>query len=190
MSLALSPLGPSVKNWIKEILPIPIKEIDTHSFYKNFLMYLSTEAPVSIERFKLMQPEGSYFTNGVALVKESQPEVELRKYDESIVTPKIIIDSEYKKAVFKNEDGKYEICLPESTYNFLRVIAGDDTYNMNALRYFMRNVLVSEIEGRAFQSALYLYGAPGTSKSTFAELLKVLVPSERVQEFNRNQNNF
>lgn len=45
-------------------------------------------------------------------------------------------------------------------------------------------------EGKNWQSALFLWGAPGTSKTVWAEILKKLVPSNFIQEFSRNQNQF
>jgi hypothetical protein len=50
--------------------------------------------------------------------------------------------------------------------------------------------LTSSIEGKNWQSGLYLYGAPGTSKTVWAELCRKLVPPDFVQEFSRTQNQF
>lgn len=41
-----------------------------------------------------------------------------------------------------------------------------------------------------WQSGLFLYGAPATSKTLWADLAKRLIPKSRIQEFSRTQNQF
>lgn len=52
--------------------------------------------------------------------------------------------------------------IREDTVNFLKVICGENAYNMSVLRAFARQILTAPAEGRNWQSALYLWGAPGT----------------------------
>jgi len=180
-----------VKNWCSLIFPLAVREIDTVQFYKIFLTYLATDSPVSTDSFTKMTPVGAYFKNFAATIEPGNLEVQLRPYNKSIVSPKRIIQSDYRRPSFSTSDlSGTKIGMSEEAINFLKVICGSESYNLNVLRVFLRNVLTAPYEGRFFQSALYLYGAPGTSKSMWAELIKALVPPEQIQEFSRTQNQF
>jgi hypothetical protein len=67
--------------------------------------------------------------------------------------------------------------ISETTYDFLRVLCGENPLYLYILKVFIRNVLTAPFEGRNWESGMYLYGAPGISKSVWVELLKLLVPS-------------
>jgi len=60
--------------------------------------------------------------------------------------------------------------MHQSTLDFLEVICGSNNVTLTILRMFIRNILTSRYEGRNWQSAIYLYGAPATSKSVWADL--------------------
>lgn len=180
-----------VKTWIKQVMPLGVSSIDTVGFYKTLLQYLATEQPISIDKFYSMMPVGAFFKDGAATLEPGNKQIKLLEYNQSIVTPKRVINSNFVFPSFKvDNEGHAKIAMGEDTINFLRVICGSDNYNLNVLRVFLRNVITAKYEGRNWQSALYLYGAPGTSKSMWIELIKSLIPPEQVQEFSRTQNQF
>jgi hypothetical protein len=133
----------------------------------------------------------NFFLNGVASLEPMQNVVQLLKYGPNIFTPSEVIQENYEEIkIYQGEKGSKHTAMKEVTLNFLKVICGSDEYNLNVFRVFARNVITASFEGRNWQSALFLYGAPGTSKTVWAEMLKKLVPSNFVQEFSRNQNQF
>jgi hypothetical protein len=107
-------------------------------------------------------------------------------YGKSFYSGEDFIVADYTEPSFYN--GK--IALRKETKNLLFVLTGEDKYAGNVLRYFARNCLTSDLEGRNWQTALSLYGAAGTAKSAWAELIKKLVSPHYVQEFSREQNQF
>lgn len=130
---------------------------------------------------------GEPFKNIFAQVIQGQPEVTERPYGPDIIVEAEPINAAYAKPNFRVE-GK--IAMQQSTLNFLEVICGSSSYTLMVLRVFIRNIITARYEGRNWQSAVYLYGAPGTSKSVWSDLIKGLVSPNAIQEFNRHQNQF
>lgn len=117
-------------------------------------------------------------------------------YGPEIVTPDEIIEEDYNAVTFKevaDQSGiptSKMVCISEQTKLFLEVICGKSRYNLNVFRMALRNALTAPYEGKNWQSAIYLYGAPATSKSIWAEVFKKLIPKNFIQEFSRTQNQF
>lgn len=126
----------------------------------------------------------------VAKLEPSKKEVIQIPYGPEIVTPPEIIDADYQSAKFEEKDARRFTVVGKPTRDFLEVICGSNTYNLNVFRIFIRNCLTAKYEGTNWQSCVYLYGGPGTSKSVWAEVVKKIIPKKFVQEFNRNQNQF
>nr|YP_009728240.1 putative plasmid-associated DNA primase [Colemanosphaera angeleri]QIA47176.1 putative plasmid-associated DNA primase [Colemanosphaera angeleri] len=66
----------------------------------------------------------------------------------------------------------------------------NDPYIYSAIRGTLRTILTAPIDGDLFQSALWLCGPPGSSKSVIADLFKRFVPKETIAEFAHTTNQF
>nr|YP_007890192.1 hypothetical protein L079_pgp017 [Pleodorina starrii]AFY64465.1 hypothetical protein [Pleodorina starrii] len=181
-----------VSSWLAQLFVQIPKEVDSNSFHLSFLKYLASVQSCTLAQFDERTPVGSFFKNVVAKVDPESTSVIQLPYGPEIVTPQEIISSDYKvlETQFDKRIGSNTICLQEVTKDFLNVICGSNPYNLNVCRILIRDAIVSPFEGQFRQSAVYLYGAPGTSKSVWAEVLKKLIPKKYVQEFSRNQNQF
>jgi len=99
-----------------------------------------------------------------------------------------VLDIDYTRAQIS--DSPPLILVNKETETFLRVIGNDDFYILNVLRGFLRICLTAREEGRYWQSGVWVYGPPATSKSVWAELLKKIIDPDQIAEFSRTQNQF
>ena len=182
-----------VYKWLERLFVEVPDAVDNTSFHLRFLKYLAAKHCLTQEQFESKTPVGGFFKNVVAKLDPKSAAVETLNYSAEIVSPQEIIQQDYEKPVFIPSAARIDkstICISQVTRNFLEVLCGSDPNNQNVLRVFIRNVLTAPFEGRNWQSALYLHGAPGTAKSVWVELLKKVIPAEYVQEFSRHQNQF
>jgi hypothetical protein len=124
-----------------------------------------------------------------AAVELKNSQILTRNYGPNLVIQQEPINAEYQPAVIRGEEAP-KIFVQEATLRFLKVICGESNSNLNVFRVLIRNIITGRFEGRNWQSAVYLYGAPGTAKSVWADLIKRIVPAGAVQELNRHQNQF
>jgi len=73
--------------------------------------------------------------------------------------------------------------------NFVKVLTEEDEMKIMALRSLIQRVVMSPCEGRNYQQCFWLWGSPGTSKSTWAEIAKMFAQGS-VMELSKNQNQF
>lgn len=181
-----------VADWMRKFFVEVPKEVETVQFQRILLKYLAIGTSITRRKYEDKMPVGSFFKQGVASVNPESNEVIFMNYSTDVVTPDEVIPVDYKPATFVKvpDSQSYRVSVSKDTENLLKVLCGDNNYNLNILRGFIRNVITAKFEGRYWQSALYLYGAPGTSKSVWVELIKKLVPKNFVQEFSRSQNQF
>lgn len=158
-----------VQAWLKKFFVEIPKEVDSAQFYSNLLRHLAAEKSLTKQRFEQMMPTGVFFQQGVVAITETSTQVQLLDYGPSIVTPDEIVHSNYEPLITSKSGSQSYVCISKETKNLLRVLCGDSNYNLNVLRYFLRNVITAPYDGRNRQSAVYLYGAPGTSKSVWVE---------------------
>jgi len=164
-------------------------EINNVVFEMRFLDYLTQHNFCTNAAFRDLQPIGEPFKNVYASVELNHPKILEKQYGPDLVVLQEAIQDNYTSIHFvTNGYGSSKVFLKDATIKFLKVICGDSPYNITILRLLIRNIITSPFEGRNWQSAVFLYGAPGTSKSVWADLVKRLVPSHHVQEFNRHQN--
>ena len=120
-----------------------------------------------------------------AAVELKNSQILTRNYGPNLVIQQEPINAEYQPAVIRGEEAP-KIFVQEATLRFLKVICGESNSNLNVFRVLIRNIITGRFEGRNWQSAVYLYGAPGTAKSVWADLIKRIVPAGAVQELNRH----
>lgn len=175
-----------IKRWLDKFYEETPSVVCNVSFMKQLLNYITTNKYISKREFEENIPVGEPFKNKYVKLTYKSPKVEEIEYGPNIIVDREPFEAEYREPVFKEN----MIVLSKATMNFLEVICGSSVYNLTVLRAFIRNVITARYEGRNWQSAVYLYGAAGTAKSVWADLIKKLVHPGAVQEFNRHQNQF
>lgn len=83
---------------------------------------------------------------------------------------------------------KEYISKPHFT-DFIKVITENDNIKMMSLRSILQRVILSPREGRNYQQCFWLYGDPGTTKSTWAEIAKMFAQGS-VMELSKSNNQF
>jgi phage/plasmid-associated DNA primase len=100
-----------------------------------------------------------------------------RDYDRSVFVESVL-PLNYEDPNFAN----HGITLSESTKMFLENLCGGNPYFYNVLRGFCRILLTARAEGTCFQTCVWVSGPPATMKSTWPNVIKLLVKPNRIQE--------
>lgn len=106
-------------------------------------------------------------------------------------------DIEETMKIFKdvNDEGRNAVTeidryLQDPAFQLLlRVITEDDPMKAVVVRSLINRVINAPKEGRRYNQAFWLYGAPGTSKSFIVNILKAFAQGSYV-ELSRSQNQF
>jgi hypothetical protein len=120
---------------------------------------------------------GVPFKNTFAALEPGNPEVVSLAYDESFFNLHVLpVDDKPVQA-----EGE-RVYLQKSSHLFLENLAGGCQTKFNILRGFGRNLRTSPRDGAHSQTALGVHGPPATMKSTWPNVLKLLVDPRFVQE--------
>lgn len=120
---------------------------------------------------------GLPFKNAFAELIYGATDIALSKYDKSLFTEEVI-PHDYELPKFEND----HIIFKKETKLFLETFCCSHKRFYNIFCGFSRILLSAKTEGRKYQTCLWISGPPGTMKSTWPNVLKLLVAKSRVQE--------
>lgn len=180
-----------VNRWLERLYGEAIPpEINNTNFENRFLGFLTQRSFYTKEAFKALTPVGEPLKNTYASLEFNSPQIVQKQYSPEIVVLQEPIKSNYSPVVCIDDNDGSKVVINRNTMNLLKVICGESQYNLTVFRILIRNIITAPYEGKNWQSAVYLHGAPGTGKSVWVGIIKRLVPEDAIQEFNRHQNTF
>lgn len=139
--------------------------------------YLASKSIISIAEFNQRVRMGVPFEDYFAELNPQNTQIQKVDYSADVFTEHIV-QARYEPPVFNSTN----IVLKRETFTFLENLCASSQYKYNVLRGFCRLLLSAKEEGNFFQTCIWVSGPPGTMKSTWPNLLKILVPPSRVQE--------
>lgn len=173
-----------LSNLFNSLIP---SEVSTKTFVSKLLDQLIIQHIISIQVFNSVHRKtGVPFENGFLNVEVGQPQMDLLPYSEDLFVDQNQIHYPYLAPLFEGDS----IVLSQSTRNLIKVLTGNRPDTVAIFRVLLRRALTSSMEGRNFQTGIYISGPPGTGKSFVTEIIKELVPRHQIQELNKTHNQF
>jgi len=137
--------------------------------------------------------------SGLIVEKENQTEIVLRFFPHPLPNTAYVSHNSLKQAIQKNceknlatetlKNFSQSFVTNIKVTTFLQVISEGNPIKLMVLRCFLRRCITAHIDGKQSQTALWLFGKQGTSKSTFAILSRKIV-GEKFCEIAHQANQF
>lgn len=116
--------------------------------------------------------------------------LEDRVRDSSISYEQYILDPDKKRQLEMEGDQISEYWETAPFLPYIYNLCNHDILTLLLFRSLCQRTIMSPTEGIDYQSAFWIWGPPGTGKSSWAILLSLLVGSHLITEMSMNSNNF